>query len=67
VAVKCHSGMQNCLLGLPGRILCLTSKKMTSMLLTLLFTCLAFSGLPESSMSFQRPFYGSCSLPRMFV
>jgi hypothetical protein len=48
--LRSHSSIQNWLFGLPGRILCeqspLMSKKMMSMLLTLLFTCLVFFGLP---------------------
>jgi hypothetical protein len=59
IAVKCHSSMRNWLFGLPGRIVCeqsLMSKKMMSMLLTFLFTCLAFfSFCPESSMPFKHP------------
>jgi hypothetical protein len=48
LSVKHHSSMWNVLFGLPGGILCeffLMSKKILSMLLTLLFTCLAFSVL----------------------
>jgi hypothetical protein len=41
----------------------LMSKKAMSMLLTLLFTCLAFFGLDEFGLSV----YGSCFLPRMLV
>jgi hypothetical protein len=39
------------------------SKKMMSMLLTLLFTCLAFFGLGESEHAIQTPAYGSSFLP----
>jgi hypothetical protein len=49
VTVKRHRSIWNLLFGLPGQILCgqspLMSKKMISMLLTLLPTCLAFFGL----------------------
>jgi hypothetical protein len=47
IAVKRHNSKQNWLFGLPERIFLWTitsmSKKIMSMLLTLLFTCLAFS------------------------
>jgi hypothetical protein len=65
--VKRHRIVWNLLFDLPGRILCetiaLMSKKIMSMLLTLLFNCLAFFGLCEFGLSM----YGSCFLPRALV
>jgi hypothetical protein len=67
VAIKRHSSMQNWLFGLPGRILCeqclLMSKKMMSMLFSLLFTCLTFFSLGE----FWLAMYGSCFIPQTLV
>jgi hypothetical protein len=60
VVVKSHGSMRNWLFGLPRRIMPLMWKKIMSMLLTLLFTCLAFFGLSEFGLSV----YGSCFLPR---
>jgi hypothetical protein len=45
----------------------LMPKKMTSMLLTLLFTCPAFFCPPWNEHAIQTPMYGSCFLPQSFV
>jgi hypothetical protein len=42
----------------------LVSQKIMSMLLTLLFTCLTFFGLPRTEHAIQTPVYGSPFLPR---
>jgi hypothetical protein len=63
IAVKCHSSMRNWLFGLPTRSLCEQSpwcqKKTMSMLLTFLFTFLAFFDLGEFGLSV----YGSYFIP----
>jgi hypothetical protein len=67
VAVKWHISMRNWLLGLPWQIVHDQSpwcqRKVMSMLLTLLFTCLAFFFLDEFSLSV----YSSYFLPRTLV
>jgi hypothetical protein len=45
----------------------LMRKKMMSMLLTLLFICLAYFGLPWTEHAIQTPVYGSCFLPQHFL
>jgi hypothetical protein len=59
VTIKCQSSMQNWLFGMPGQIflwtILLVSKKMISIVLTLLFTCLGEFGLSVNS---------SCFLPK---
>jgi hypothetical protein len=65
VAIKRNSSMRSWLFGLPVRILCeqsLDINNVMSMLLTLLFTCLAFFGLDEFGLSV----YGASSLLHFF-